>query len=131
MVASHFIVYCTIVLGWVATKLSLYITIVCIIIVVLLILLMTNFCLGSIYLHFIRLGLGRLERITSKSCFCIQIKARFHYEREKEHSLFVSLIFFCARFNRRSIKKQRMLFSTLVVETGLNSTYKRCPGMNY
>ena len=38
------------------------------------------------------------------------IKARFHYERGKEHSLFVLLIFFVlasiltARFNRRSIK---------------------------
>ena len=35
------------------------------------------------------------------------IKARFHYERGKEHSLFVLLIFFCVRFNRRSIKETK------------------------
>ena len=35
------------------------------------------------------------------------IKARFHYEREKEHSLFVLLIFFCARFNfNRSLQSK-------------------------
>ena len=34
-------------------------------------------------------------------------KARFHYGRRKEHSLFVLLIFFCARFNRRSIKETK------------------------
>ena len=34
-------------------------------------------------------------------------KARFHYGRRKEHSLFVLLIFFCARFNRRSIKERK------------------------
>ena len=43
----------------------------------------------------------------------ITIKARFHYERGKNHSLFVSLIFFAlasiltARFNRRSIKERK------------------------
>ena len=36
-----------------------------------------------------------------------RIKARFHYERGKKHSLFVLLIFFCARFNRRSTKKTK------------------------
>ena len=42
-----------------------------------------------------------------------RVKARFHYEREKEHSLFVLLIFFAlasilaARFNRRSIKETK------------------------
>ena len=41
------------------------------------------------------------------------VKARFHYEREKEHSLFVLLIFFAltsvltARFNQRSIKETK------------------------
>ena len=41
------------------------------------------------------------------------LKARFHYERGKEHSLFVLLIFFAlasiltARFNRRSIKETK------------------------
>ena len=41
------------------------------------------------------------------------VKTRFHYERGKEHSLFVLLIFFAlastltARFNRRSIKKTK------------------------
>ena len=41
------------------------------------------------------------------------VKVRFHYERGKEHSLFVLLIFFAlasiltARFNRRSIKKTK------------------------
>ena len=40
-------------------------------------------------------------------------KARFHYDRGKEHSLFVLLIFFAlasiltARFNRRSIKQTK------------------------
>ena len=34
-------------------------------------------------------------------------EARFHYERGKEHSLFVLLTFFCARFNRRSIKETK------------------------
>ena len=40
-------------------------------------------------------------------------KTRFHYERGKEHSLFVLLIFFAlaliltARFNRRSIKETK------------------------
>ena len=39
--------------------------------------------------------------------------ARFHYERGKEHSLFILLIFFAlasiltARFNRRSIKETK------------------------
>ena len=36
-----------------------------------------------------------------------RIKARFHYERGKKHSLFVLLLFFCARFNRRSIKERK------------------------
>ena len=42
-----------------------------------------------------------------------ELKARFHYERGKEHSLFVLLIFFAlasiltARFNRRSIKERK------------------------
>ena len=42
-----------------------------------------------------------------------QIKARFHYERGKKHSLFVLLLFFAlasiltARFNRRSIKERK------------------------
>ena len=41
------------------------------------------------------------------------VKARFHYERGKEHCLFVLLIFFAlasiltARFNRRSIKETK------------------------
>ena len=41
------------------------------------------------------------------------LKARFHYERGKEHSLFVLLIFFAlasistARFNQRSIKETK------------------------
>ena len=45
--------------------------------------------------------------------FVISIKARFHYERGKKHSLFVLLIFFAlasiltARFNRRSIKETK------------------------
>ena len=34
-------------------------------------------------------------------------KGRFHYERRKKHSLFVLLLFFCARFNRRSIKERK------------------------
>ena len=47
------------------------------------------------------------------------LKARFHYKRGKEHSLFVLLIFFVlasiltARFNRRSIKETKnALFHT-------------------
>ena len=44
--------------------------------------------------------LGRM-----KGLFCV--KARFHYERGKKHSLFVLLIFFCARFNRRLIKERK------------------------
>ena len=39
--------------------------------------------------------------------FAAPLKARFHYERGKEHSLFVLLIFFCARFNRKSIKETK------------------------
>ena len=41
------------------------------------------------------------------------VKARYHYERGKEHSLFVLLIFFAlasiltTRFNRRSIKETK------------------------
>ena len=35
------------------------------------------------------------------------VKARFHYERGKKHSLFVLLLFFCARFNGRSIKERK------------------------
>ena len=42
--------------------------------------------------------------------FIIQIKARFHYERGKKHFLFVLLIFFCVRFNRRSIKERKNAF---------------------
>ena len=35
------------------------------------------------------------------------IKARFHYERGKKHSLFVLLLFFCARFNfNRSLQSK-------------------------
>ena len=35
------------------------------------------------------------------------LKARFHYERGKEHCLFVLLIFFCARFNfNRSLQSK-------------------------
>ena len=37
----------------------------------------------------------------------LTIKARFHYERGKKHSLFVLLLFFCAHFNRRSIKETK------------------------
>ena len=43
----------------------------------------------------------------------MHLKARFHYERGKKHSLFVLLIFFAlasiltARFNRRSIKETK------------------------
>ena len=50
--------------------------------------------------------LGRM-----KGLFCV--KARFHYERGKKHSLFVLLIFFAlasiltARFNRRLIKERK------------------------
>ena len=34
-------------------------------------------------------------------------KARFHYERGKKHSLFVLLLFFCARFNfNRSLQSK-------------------------
>ena len=29
----------------------------------------------------------------------LSVKARFHYERGKKHSLFILLLFFCARFN--------------------------------
>ena len=61
------------------------------------------------------------------------LKARFHYERGKEHSLFVLLIFFAlasiltARFNRRSIKETKnALLLTLVVETGLNCHLPIC-----
>ena len=42
-----------------------------------------------------------------------RVKARFHYERGKKHSLFVLLLFFAlasiltARFNRRSIKETK------------------------
>ena len=47
--------------------------------------------------------------------FCVKfrLKARFHYERGKKHSLFVLLLFFAlasiltARFNRRSIKETK------------------------
>ena len=45
--------------------------------------------------------------------FLISLKARFHYERGKKHSLFVLLLFFAlasiltARFNRRSIKERK------------------------
>ena len=49
----------------------------------------------------------------------LNLKARFYYERGKEHSLFVLLIFFAlasiltARFNRRSIKETKnVLFHT-------------------
>ena len=44
---------------------------------------------------------------------CLAVKARFHRERGKEHSLFVLLLFFAlasiltARFNRRSIKETK------------------------
>ena len=35
------------------------------------------------------------------------LKARFHYERGKKHSLFVLLLFFCARFNfNRSLQSK-------------------------
>ena len=54
-------------------------------------------------------------------------KAYFHYERRIEYSLFVLLIFllrlaFALILSaKRLIKKQRMLHSTLVVETSLNA----------
>ena len=63
--------------------------------------------------------------------FSFILKARFHYERGKEHSLFVVrcilclLIFFAlasiltACFNRRSIKETKNALFQLVVETGL------------
>ena len=47
----------------------------------------------------------------------LTLKARFHYERGKEHSLFVLLIFFAlasiltARFNRRSVNTHTIMFS--------------------
>ena len=44
---------------------------------------------------------------TAQILFLASIKARFHYERGKKHSLFVLLLFFCARFNRRSIKERK------------------------
>ena len=53
--------------------------------------------------------LKNCKLVLQKSTF----KARFHYERGKEHSLFVLLIFFAlasiltARFNRRSIKETK------------------------
>ena len=49
-----------------------------------------------------------------------QLKARFHYERGKEYSLFILLIFFALASIEAQYRKKRMLFSTLVVETGLN-----------
>ena len=61
------------------------------------------------------------EVLTEKSLPCKRsrntcrrnLKARFHYERGKKHSLFVLLLFFAlasiltARFNRRSIKETK------------------------
>ena len=47
------------------------------------------------------------------SILLVFVKARFHYERGKKHSLFVLLLFFAlasiltARFNRRSIKETK------------------------
>ena len=39
--------------------------------------------------------------------FVCSLKARFHYERGKKHSLFVLLLFFCARFNfNRSLQSK-------------------------
>ena len=36
-----------------------------------------------------------------------ELKARFHYERGKKHSLFILLLFFCARFNfNRSLQSK-------------------------
>ena len=52
-------------------------------------------------------------------CFIDFFCARFNRRSIKEHSLFVLLIIFCARFNGRLIKETKMVFSTLVVETGL------------
>ena len=58
------------------------------------------------------------SHLPAKFALAVQIqvanlKARFHYERGKKHSLFVLLIFFAlasiltARFNRRSIKERK------------------------
>ena len=52
-------------------------------------------------------------------------KARFHYERRIEHSLFLLLIFPRLKLKRalseakNQLNKQEILFSLLVVETGL------------
>ena len=57
---------------------------------------------------------------------CGDLKARFHYDREKDYSLFVLLIFLlCLALAsilsaERSIKETKKCYSTLVVETGLN-----------
>ena len=53
------------------------------------------------------------KQIKTKKALKLTIKARFHYERGKKHSLFVLLLFFAlaliltARFNRRSIKETK------------------------
>ena len=58
----------------------------------------------------------RLEQLTTNVLHFLKnysFKARFHYERGKEHSLFVLLIFFAlasiltARFNQRWIKETK------------------------
>ena len=59
--------------------------------------------------HYVRccktkLALNKNKEFNSKSQ---SVKARFHYERGKKHSLFVLLIFFCARFNfNRSLQSK-------------------------
>ena len=57
----------------------------------------------------------------------VGVKARFHYERKKKHSLFVLLLFFAlasiltARFNQRSIKETKnALFHTCSENGSLN-----------
>ena len=63
-------------------------------------------------IEFFRVNLPTIvtsEAVEMRAC----LKARFHYERGKKHSLFVLLLFFAlasiltARFNRRSIKERK------------------------
>ena len=67
------------------------------------------------------------QNLISSAKIWWSLKARFHYERGKEHSLFPSLIFDWSerlklkRAQKKAIKQTKMLFSTLAVETGLKT----------
>ena len=59
--------------------------------------------------HFLRTPYWQLKLPTAINGLrgFFAVKARFHYERGKKHSLFVLLLFFCARFNfNRSLQSK-------------------------